>query len=164
MFGRARRRATEHVIDAVLPLVASCQGDHGLPIGFWQSHFVLGFFGYMISFHANCTSGQKLSSADNNLLMVDVFTAITHLNGKAIGDECTRLATLEVKSDEFEQGADCASICALFSIGKANEDGMLWIEKAERMATTMGGDSDHATVFGCLMQLLFFQPLNEEFG
>ena len=95
--------------------------------------------------------------------MFDAFTALSNLNGKSIGNEYSRLATQDVESDEFKKGADYAAICALFSIGKTNETGCPGSKKQKRWPLPWAVEKDQSAVFGCLMQLLFFQPLHEEF-
>lgn len=163
MFGRNRRLATEHTIAAVRPLIAVFQYHNGLPAGFWQDEFVIGFVGFMISFHANYTSGRKLSQEDKGFLLCDVFTALSNMNGQAIGQEYTRLAMLTDKSPDFEKGADNAAICAFASIGKMSEQGRVYYDRAKTIASAQGSPNDLGVVAAVLSQMLFFAPLRERF-
>lgn len=164
MFGRNRRKATEHTIEAVRPLIGIFQNFNGLPAGFWRDEFALGFLGFMISFHANVTSGRNLSQEDKGQLLYDVFTALSNLNGRAIADNYVRLATQNPKNVEFEHGADNASICAFASIGKMSEDGWPYWEKAKEMAVAGGTPNDHSAIVSFLMHMLFFKPLRARFA
>ncbi|WP_159591521.1 hypothetical protein [Chelativorans xinjiangense] len=163
MFGRNRRKATEHTIQAIQPLIATYQNFSGLPPHFWRDEFVLGFIGVMIGFHGSVTSGRSLSQADKGYLLYDVFTALSNMNGQAIGRDYTRLATQSPKSPDFEKGAHHASICALASIGKITEEGQPYYEQAEEMAAAQGTPNDVGAIIGSLLHILFYQPLQERF-
>lgn len=164
MFGRNRRKATEHAIQAIRPLIAIYQNTSGLPPHFWHDEFVLGFFGFMISFHASVTSGRSLSQEDKGCLLYDVFTAISNMNGQAIGRDYVHLATQTPNSPDFVKGADHASICAFASIGKMNEQGRPYYEQAKEMAAAQGTPHDHGAIVGFLLHMLFYQPLRERFS
>lgn len=163
MFGRNRRLATEHTINAVRPIIGIVQNFQGLPSGFWRDEFVLGFVGFMVGFHANYTSGRNLSSEDKGQLLIDVFTALSNLNGAEIARESTRLALQSPKSPDFERGADNAAICAFASIGKVSEQGRPHYEQAKEIALSQGQRLDHSAVAAVLMKRLFFDPLREKF-
>lgn len=163
MFGRNRRLATEHTIDAIRPLLGVLQHFHGTPAGFWRDEFVLGFFGFMISFHVKYTCGRTLSAADKGYLLADVFTALSNQNGVAITREYTRLATSVNKSLDFEQGADNAAICAFATMGKVTEKGMPHYEAAKEIAHKHGKGSDIAAVAAILTQELFYAVVRDRF-
>lgn len=163
MFGHSRKKATEHTVNAIRPLIATFQQFEGLPAYFWRDEFVLGFIGFMISFHGNITSGRKLSQADKGYLLCDVFTALSNMNGQAICRDVARLSTQTHKSKDFERGADYAAICGFYSIGKMAETSLPWIEKAKEMAVAQGDENDHSAILGSLIHLLFYQPLHERF-
>lgn len=164
MFGRNRRKATEHVVEALRPTIAIVQSFQGLPAGFWRDEFVLGFIGFMISFHATYTSGRSLSQADKGYLLVDVLTALSNMNGQAISRDYTRLATQSPKSPDFEMGADYAAICAFASMGKMNEQGMPYYERAKEIAAAQGKPDDIGMILAILMQQLFYEPVRERFA
>ncbi|MER8462450.1 hypothetical protein [Mesorhizobium sp. M1396] len=164
MFGRNRRLATEHTISAVRPFVGIFQNLNGIPAGFWRDEYVLGFLGFMISFHANYTSGRQLSREDKGHLLNDVFTALSNMNGQAISEEYVRLATLAHKDSDFEEGADNAAICAFASIGKMNEQGRPLYEKAKEVAAAQDKPNDLGTIVGVLMHKLFYERLAERFN
>jgi hypothetical protein len=163
MFGSNRRKATAHTIEAVRPLIGIYQRHNGTPQGFWEDEFVLGFFGFMIGFHGSVTSGRNLSQEDKGYVLADVFTAISNLNGHAIAKNFLRLSTLEQKSQDFETGADYASYCAFASIGKMNEQGRPFFEKAKQIAAGQGKEHEHGAVVSALIHLLYIQTLQQRF-
>lgn len=164
MFGRNRRLATKHTVDAMRPLIAIVQSLYGIPPGFWRDDFVLGFMGFMVSFHVNFTSGRTLSTADKGYLLADVFTALSNMNGAEISRDYTHRATLAANNPDFERGADNAAICALASIGKMNEQGMPHYERATEIAAKQGSQGDPGAVVAILMQQLFCEPIRERFS
>ncbi len=164
MFGRGRRKTTAHVVEEIRPLIAVYQHLYGLPAGFWHDEFVLGFIGFLISFHTNVTSKYKLSAEEKGYLLYDTFGALSHMNGKAIADEYVRLASSHPKDPMFEQGADNAVACAYFSIGKVSEHSRQWVEQAEQRAAAFSAETDTNAVLGALIQLLFYDPLRKRFA
>lgn len=166
LFGSRRRKAATHTLEAIRPLIAIYQHNYGLPATFWNSKFVLGFVGFMIGFHATFTSGHRLSETDKGLLLMDVFGALSNLNGSEIARDYTRLTMQVPKDESFERGADNAAICAFYSIGKLkrNEKTEPWLEQAHKIATATGEPNDPSAIGAALVQLLYVQPLQEEFG
>lgn len=163
MFGRNRRLATEHTIAAVRPLIGIFQNFSGMPGGFWRDEYVLGFIGFMISFHANYTSGRKLSQEDKGYLLFETFTALSNRNGQAIGREYTRLASADKKSPDFEEGADNAAICAFASIGQTSDQGRPFFETEKQIAFAQGAGNDHSAIVGILIHMLFFEKVRARF-
>lgn len=164
MFGFTRRKVTEHTVASIRPLIGIFQHFNGLPQGFWQNEFVIGFVGFMINFHADVTSGKKLSHEDKGQLLCDVFTALSNINGHEIARQFIRLTVLDPKSPEFEEGADKAAIYAFAMIGKVSEEGRPFFEAARQMAKVQGNEDNHAAVMGYLGMILFYKPAQERFN
>ena len=115
-FGRARKKSLQYTVDNLRPLVGAIQALKGLPAGFWQNEFVLGFFHFMIAFNCN-TSGHRLSVADKGHIFIDALTQLSNLNGRELVKRCTELAQQSPKNEMFERGADHASMICHYSIG-----------------------------------------------
>ena len=162
VFGRARRKATEHTINAIRPLIAGYQFAHGLPSDMWKNEFLLGFIGFLIGFHTKISPDYKLSQTVWGFLIADVFTALSNMNGVEIRRNCTRLAFQSPKCEAFERGADYAAICAYFTIGKTTPQGSHWIEKAKKLAAADGSPNDQTKIASYLFVMLFEQTLHEE--
>ena len=164
MLGRSRQKVTEHTIAALRPIIGILQHYHGIPVGFWQDKFVLGFLSFMLAFHRDLTSGIRLTDEDKGRAMADVFTALSNMNGLAIARNVTQLVTGNEKSTDFEKGADNAAVVAFFIVGKLkNADSNVHVIAAKRMPAN-GGDHDHSTISANLITLLFLKPVLERFG
>lgn len=163
MFGRGRRLATQHTIDAIRPILGAYPNVHGLPPGFWQDDFVIGFIGFLIGFHVDVTSGQKLSTTDKGYLLADVFTALSNINGVEIRSRYTQLAFQQPKNPDFELGADYALICAAAALGKVAPMGERHLREAEEVATKLGKSGDVPTITSHLLMMLFFQEVEKRF-
>jgi hypothetical protein len=117
MFGSKRKKVTAHTIAALQPLVGIFQINYGIPPDFWNNEFALGFLSFCLAFHRDKTSGIRLSDADRGLVMYDVFSSLSNLNGQSIGRRVTELASSSPKSTGFESGADNAAIFVSYSLG-----------------------------------------------
>ena len=160
MSAGARLKATKHTIEACRPLVGIIQDHYGLPYGFWDNEFVLGFFQFMIGFHLTNTSGQRLSAEDKGIAQFDTFTTLSSRNGNSLAMRCHALSTQSPPNELFERGADNAAIIAIYMFGtlKRDERTAPWLDRAEQMSAASG-----EPVGTSLMLLLYFQPIKELF-
>lgn len=163
MFGGNRRKATEHVVAQLRPLIAIVQQAHGLPARFWQDEFVIGFIGFMIGFHAEVTSGRRLSTKDKGIVLFDAFTALSNMNGKAIADRYLHLAAQEPKDPNFERGLDNASYCAFASVGKMTPDGQEHFDRARKLAADQGLPNDPGAIVGNMVYALYLTEIADRF-
>jgi hypothetical protein len=117
----------------------------------------------MIAFHGGVTSGEKLSQDDKGLLVTDVFAALSNLNGQAIARDFARLSTGNLKDQDFQDGADNASACALASLGRIDESNREHYERAERIAVALGDADQPGAIAGTMLQMLFFDAIRQRF-
>jgi hypothetical protein len=61
MFGSKRRKAVRAAVDNIRPIIGIIQYNYGIPAGFWQDEYSMGFFGFLISFHMQRASRGALS-------------------------------------------------------------------------------------------------------
>lgn len=162
MFGFARKRATRHAVEALRPLIGIAQHFHGIPAGFWQDQFVLGYIGFMAGFHAK-SSGIKLSHEDMGLMLFDVFEALSNQNGRAIGQKYIDLCLINPSPPAFKKGLDNAAICAFVSVGKVPDFGQEAYEAARSIAKAQNAENDLTAVVGALVHKLWFAELRERF-
>jgi hypothetical protein len=115
LFGRKRVMAVDVAVANIRPLIASVQQTRGIPIGFWEDDYVLGFIGSMISFNLRAASRGSLSPHDEGLALSDVFSQVTNLNGQEIVQRYSAriravfLPTPDTGS-EFYRGSDNAAV------------------------------------------------------
>ncbi|MEH2498974.1 hypothetical protein V1294_005453 [Bradyrhizobium sp. AZCC 1678] len=109
MFGWQRKRAVGAVVDALRPTVGTIQ-HHGVPARFWSQPYVAGFFQFMIGHHAKMATRGRITGADLGLLLTEVFTELSNMNGAAIARRANELHA--ANDPEFNRGADdAAAVC-----------------------------------------------------
>jgi hypothetical protein len=92
MFGSKRRKAVRAAVDNIRPIIGIIQYNHGIPAGFWQDEYLLGFLGFLIGFHMQRASGGALSQTEKGQGLADAFTELSNINGAAIARQFTALA------------------------------------------------------------------------
>jgi hypothetical protein len=162
MFGSKRRKAVQTTVERIRPVIAVIQHHFGLPAGFWQDDFVIGFFGFLIGFHMNITFGFSLSQTEKGLALTEAFTALSNMNGVVLARRFVELTT--VSTSDFERGADNAALIAYFSIGQLkNETENEHVREARAMAEKIGAGNNRGDIAGMLMLNLFVKEVEERF-
>ncbi len=138
------------------------QNYYGLPAGFWVDDFILGFFGFLIGFHATIATNGRLSVYDKGLVIIAAFTDLSHMNGSALAKRFTALGLAD--DGGFKQGADNAALIAFYTSGllKAEEENE-HVVQAMDMARRAGDGGDRATIAAFLTQQLFFEEVMRRF-
>ena len=164
MFGRFRKKVTRQTIEMVKQPYAIFQSFYGIPPGFWQDEFVLGFFGVMIGLVSELRGQGRLSQLDKGHLLQETFSSLSNMNGIAIARRFSDLAHQQPHSDDFKLGGDHAEIVTLALLGKVTPAGREIVERAKTKAAAQGEPGDTAVVGIILARELFIQPLIERFG
>jgi hypothetical protein len=112
MFGSRRRKAVRAAVDNIRPIIGIIQYNYGIPSGFWQDEYLLGFFGFLIGFHLQRAAGGVLSQTDKGQGLADAFTELSNINGAAIARHFTTLALAE--TEDFTRGSDNAALIAFY--------------------------------------------------
>ena len=163
MFWNKRQKVSDHVFRAVQPIVANIYTAIGIPPGFWDDDFVLGYLGVCISFHMNYTSDAKLTHEDKGAIAADVFQRLSSLNGLAI---ITKFNSMQAESQmrpRFQEGCRNARIVCYSVIGKKQEEGEDDVRSAKMLANEMGRGNDLQAIIFILVTRLFVSPLMEHF-
>lgn len=163
VFGGFRKKITSQTIEMVRQPYAIFQHAHGIPPGFWQDEFVLGFFGMMIGLASQALSQGRLSQTDKGYLLQDTFSALSNMNGAEITRRFKELIYQQPQSSAFRLGADNGEIVTLAFFGKGTEIGREAIELAKREAAAKGTPRDVGAVATILAMKLFVTPLIERF-
>lgn len=164
MFGNFRRKVTDQTIAMVRQPYAAFQSAYGVPPGFWQDEFVLGFFGVMIGLISGAIGQGRLSQADKGHLVADTFGALSNMNGAAITRRFNELVLQQPQQPDFKRGGDYGEIVTLAMFGKGSEMGRPAIEAAKDMAAAQGRAGDPGAVAAVLAQTHFVQPLIDRFS
>jgi hypothetical protein len=162
MFGSRRRKAVRTAVNNIRPIIGIMQYNYGIPAGFWQDEYLVGFFGFLISLHMQRAAGDALSQMDKGLGLADSFTEISNINGAAIARQYSTLAF--AKTEDFKRGADNAALIALYSIGALrNESDNEHVKEAKHIVKKLGGGNDRAQIAGILLHSLLIDEIAERF-
>ena len=164
MFGGLRKRVTNETIAATRQLVSSFQLAHGIPRGFWQDDFIVGYFGNTIGVYSRMCSGDRLSQTEKGYLLCEVFEAISNSNGSAIVRRFTEMAFQSPRPESFQRGLDFGEIVTLAMLGKVTDLGRPFVEDAKRIAAERGQQHDVNVVVQILLQKLFLEPIEARFS
>ena len=87
IFGAKKHKAVaDAVTEAVRPSVAAASTRNGVPAGFWDDPFVLGYLMGRINAGMAIEGGESLSVADKGRVVVDCLAALSGAKGKAISE------------------------------------------------------------------------------
>lgn len=150
MFGSKRRRAVAIATDAMRPLIAIVQEFKGLPPGFWQSEYVIGFMGSIINLHLRFSVPFQLGSSERAIALGEVYQNISNRNGAEFIRLFTNLALAD--AGNFKIGADRAHILIFYLMDKLkDEDRFPEVLSAKSNATDELGFVDKGRVFTNLL-------------
>ncbi len=173
MFGGARRRVTGTTTEAALPLVRIVEMTHGLPPGFWDDPYVLGFLHGVIGIFTRMAGGRDFSSEDKGRVLIDTFSNISGQDGMTITRKV--LALTQAKDPDYVAAVHNAD--KLLSItygipGYENDPDVLEASKnAEGLAAisadlgiVSSSDSPNAAITGALQMRLYYDVVVKRFG
>ncbi len=161
LFGTKRRNATNAAVNAARPLIGTIQHLYGIPVGFWQDEFVLG---YMMSLGSTVinTFDDGFSTETKGKILTDFFTSISNQNGQAISRKIVDLNSH--KTPDYIVGGDNAMLSLFYSVGSLkNEDTFPEIVQAKLMAFELGHGQDKGAIGAILIQKLFHRVVIERF-
>ncbi|MFC5354514.1 hypothetical protein [Azospirillum himalayense] len=162
MFGIKRRAATKATVENIRPLVGLIQYTYGLPAGFWQDEYVIGFFGFTIGFNLKAAANGRLSDEDIGFGLSEVFTQLSNINGAEIARHYTHLAFH--KSDDFKSGAENAALMCFFTYGiLKDEDNYSSVREAKTFARRAGFPGDRSQAAAFLTNALFVNIIKDRF-
>ena len=164
MFGGFRKKITKQIIDMVRQPYAVFQSNYGIPPGFWQDEFVLGFFGVMVGVLSKLLGENRLSQADRGYILQDTFSNLSNMNGAAIANQFSDLAHENPQNKDFVRGADSGEIVTLMFLGKVSDTGRDIVERAKKEAEEQGTPRDISAIQMILWRELFVNPLVDRFG
>ncbi len=170
MFGGKRRRAQEAALEAVQPFVTAIASTGGIPTGFWEDPFVLGFFNGCISAFAKLATQGKIAGVDLGLVLMSVYDSVTGGNGRETGLRAHTF--IEKQEPDFIRGLDNAIKLVAFTYGLADlSDDPDVIEATKvheavdaSLSGITGPISETSAVAGALSHILFYDVVQERFG
>jgi len=96
IFGSKKNQSlTEEISKATRTTMAMVENQHGVPSGFWQDSYVLGFLMGQINAFMSVFGGEGLSIADKGRVVVDCFGELSGMKGKGISEQSMVFASSE---------------------------------------------------------------------
>ena len=96
IFGSKKNQSlTEDISKAARETLAMVENQHGVPSGFWQDSYVLGFLMGQINAFMSVFGGDTLSVADKGRVVVDCFGELSGMKGKGISEQSMVFAAQE---------------------------------------------------------------------
>lgn len=96
MFGSKKNQTlTEEISKATRETLAMVENQHGVPTGFWQDSYVLGFLMGQINAFMSVFGGDGLSIADKGRVVVDCFGELSGMKGKGLSEQSMVFASSE---------------------------------------------------------------------
>src|SRR5215203_2158194 len=72
-----RRRAIKTAVEALRPLIGAIQHHHGLPVGFWNDPYIVGFFTAMAGQYAKLSTKGRITGSDLGFALATTLTALS---------------------------------------------------------------------------------------
>ena len=152
MFGSKRNRElAARITEAVGPAVAKTRTTHGLPTGFWNDAYVLGFLMGQINGWMSIYGGDDLSVADRGRVLVETFGALSGQKGKPISENA--MVHAQQESPDFMRANRNGMFMAMFAAERVpNADGIPAVAAARQEA---GDDATHDAITDRLLLSLW---------
>lgn len=96
IFGSKKNQSlTEDISNAARETLAMVENQHGVPSGFWQDSYVLGFLMGQINAFISVFDGDTISVTDKGRVVVDCFGELSGMKGKGISEQSMVFAASE---------------------------------------------------------------------
>lgn len=129
MFGSKKNKSlTDEISKVAQQTVSLVDNGHGVPTGFWQDSYVLGFMMGQINAFMSVFGGEGLSVADKGRVVVDCLGSLSGMKGKSISEQSMVYASTQdpdfmranqngmfiamVQSERLPDGADNPVVAA----------------------------------------------------
>jgi len=96
IFGSNKNKSlATDISNATRPAVSLVESQHGVPSGFWQDSYVLGFLMGQINAFMSVFGGDSLSVADKGRVVVECLGDLSGMKGKGISEQSMVFASNE---------------------------------------------------------------------
>ncbi len=161
MFGFKSK--SDRLYDVLQPLVALQTIHKGLPWGFWDHPFVLGYFAFFARFLIQDMYGNVSPEVAGNAI-ASTLQRLSNLNGYALAEKSARYSTPGESHPDFEHGADMAAVLAFYMRGKATEATMPYVTATITNLTKGDKKPDKGLVSSELFRVTFLQEVDRLLG
>ena len=96
IFGSKKNSSLANDISSATRVTVSMvEGQHGVPAGFWQDSYVLGFLMGQINAFMSVFGGDGLSIADKGRVVVECLGELSGMKGKGLSEQSMVFASTE---------------------------------------------------------------------
>ena len=165
MFGfeSVRTKSTKAGIAALQPMMGVLQSiGSGIPSGMWEDPYIIGFTQMIISFRAKIATDGKARGVDLGQALVDVYSAVSHMNGAAIVKDAARL--LEQRHPEYMRGANDGITIQEYTFDMLKNEKIPLVVQALTDAQAMGKSDHKGTVIAIMMQATWLKEVQRLIG
>lgn len=154
---------SEDITKSVQPCIDRVSTKHGLPNGFWDDPYTLGFILGQINGWMAVLGGESLSVGDKGKVVVECFGALSGQKGKPISEMSMVFA--QDKNTEFLRANQNGMFIAMYSGGKLpNSDQHAAIIDAVEELTESGEEVKPASIARMLVDLHWVEEIQERFS
>ncbi len=159
IFGsKQNKEFADRISQAVQPMIDHVHTKHGLPTGFWQDSYALGYLMGQVNGWTSIFDGDGLSIADKGRILVDVFGALSGEKGKPISENAMVYAQQE--DPDFMRANQNGMFMAMFAAEKIpNAEAIPAVVHAKQTITDAGADPTHDAVIDSLAQTIWVQEM-----
>ncbi|MGO4908788.1 hypothetical protein ACEN2J_10715 [Pseudorhodobacter sp. W20_MBD10_FR17] len=163
MFGGHRKKVTQQTINMVRQPYAVLQNSYGIPPGFWDDEFVLGFFGVMSGLLLRFLGEGRLNQADSGRILQDTFSALSNMNGAEMAVRFSQFAQAQASHEAFRNGADSGEIVTVALLGKTTPAARQILDNENLRNADLVSRTTTDNELLTLITLLFLKPIVERF-
>ena len=154
MFGfqSIRTKSAKAGLDALQTMMGILQsiGGPGIPSGMWEDPYIIGFSQMTISFRAKIATEGKARGVELGKALVDVYTAVSHLNGVAIARDANRL--MAQRQPDYIRGANDAITIQEYMFGMLKDKNIPLVVQATSAAKETRPSEQAAIVTALMMK------------
>lgn len=165
LFGSPRKKALKESVEATLPIIRTLEMTGGLPQGFWNDAYVLGFINGCIVLFAKRSAGGNLAGETLGMVIMDAFPLISGADRTVIANRVIELQ--QIRQADFLRGFENAYKCIMYGFDPnafQDDPDVIAAKALAAKMPSMGVTDANAQVGGALIQMLFYKDVRQRLG
>jgi hypothetical protein len=166
MFGFAKRRAAKAAIEHVSPIVRLLEASGGLPLGFWEDPYILGWINGFAMCVARAATNDKIGTADLGQVAIDTVTTLAGVKGNEVVELMRKLA--RAKEPRFVEAVQAATKTYFVTVGAREFDADPEVVQARQLSKSLAessayfgfATSEQGAVGAAMQNLLFYDVVD----
>lgn len=169
MFGLKKKKAINIASEAVAQLIRTTSHLEGLPVGFWNDPYVLGFLTATAAMFAEASYGEKPPTEELGFIILGVYEKLNPAEFLAISRRVTDLQN--TRNPEYFLATEKAfkTVALIYGMqGLSSDPDVIAATRMAKELTQSGLTSTHtdsnAAVGGMLQSMLFHDVVKKRLG